>query len=261
MTMLDHVVVNTLRNMDAAFRCFAALGFTLTPRGHHSLGSINHLMMTNGAYLELVGVPEQGLQRQEVLDSPYGLNGLVFRSANVDVDFARLTKAGLPAQIPNSFSRPVEINGETRDARFRTVRFPLDTFPGGRVYFCEHLTPELVWRDEWMSHPNGFRAIDRFVIESPSAEAVARRYATACASVFELTERGWVVPIEGADIRIVEADKASFKTVELVFDGLDDIACRAAALDGVIWQWISASREAMLTIPHLALNLTCRSNR
>ena len=25
----------------------------------------------------------------------------------------------------------------------------------GRVYFCEHLTPELVFRSEWQSHPNG----------------------------------------------------------------------------------------------------------
>ncbi len=26
---------------------------------------------------------------------------------------------------------------------------------GGRVYFCQHLTPELVFRSEWQSHPNG----------------------------------------------------------------------------------------------------------
>lgn len=261
MTRLDHVVVNTLRNMDQAFQCFAALGFTLTPRGHHSLGSINHLMVTRGAYLELVGVPEKGLQRQEVLDSPYGLNGLVFQSADVDADFVRLKAAGLPAQPSGSFSRPVEIDGKMLDARFKTVRFPLDAFPGGRVYFCEHLTPELVWREEWMSHPNGFRAIDRFVIESPSAKAEAERYALTCASTVKQEERDWTVPLEDAEIIVVDAPDARFVTVELVFNRLDDIARRAAALDGVVWQWVSPSREAVLTIPDLALNLTCRSDQ
>lgn len=260
MTMLDHVVVNTLRNMDRAFDCFAALGFTLTPRGHHSLGSINHLMVTNGAYLELIGVPEEGLQRQEVLDSPYGLNGLVLHSANADDDFARLKAAGLPAQPPGSFSRPVEIEGKMLDARFKTVRFPLDAFPGGRVYYCEHLTPELVWRKEWMAHPNGFRSVDRLVIESPSGEAEARRYAAACASRAERNARGWRVPLEDAEIQIAEGKTARFASVELGFDSLDDICRRAAALDGVVWQWAS-SGEATLTIPDLALTLTCRSGQ
>ena len=45
---LDHVVINVLRRMDEAADLFAALGFRLTPRGHHSLGSVNHLMMTAG---------------------------------------------------------------------------------------------------------------------------------------------------------------------------------------------------------------------
>ena len=34
----------------------------------------------------------------------------------------------------------------------------------GRVYFCEHRTPELVWRPEWQSHPNGARAIARVIV-------------------------------------------------------------------------------------------------
>ena len=94
MAALDHVVINTLKSMDAAADLFAALGFTLTPRGHHSLGSINHLMMTPGAYLELVGVPDTGRQRQEVLDSPFGLNGLVLRTFDADATRDRLAASG-----------------------------------------------------------------------------------------------------------------------------------------------------------------------
>ncbi|WP_022722540.1 VOC family protein [Rhodopseudomonas sp. B29] len=260
MTKLDHVVVNTLRNMDRAFQCFAALGFTLTPRGYHSLGSINHLMMTQGAYLELVGVPEQGLQRRDVLESPYGLNGLVLNSVDAVADFARLERAGLPAKPPDTFSRPVEINGEMLEARFRTVRFPPEVFPAGRLYLCEHLTPDLVWRPEWLSHPNGFQAIGGLVIESPTAAADAERCAAVCAAQAERDPRGWLVMLGDVSIRFVEGAVARFATVELVFDGLDEIGRRAASLDGAVWRWNDSSREASLTISDLGLTLTCRSN-
>ncbi|MFJ5487301.1 VOC family protein, partial [Hansschlegelia beijingensis] len=111
-TTLDHVVVNALRGMDAAAETFAALGFTLTPLGRHSLGSINHLMVAPGAYLELVAVPETGKQRQEVLDSPFGLSGLVFKTDDADAAYQRLSAAGLSPTEPVAFSRPVEIDGE-----------------------------------------------------------------------------------------------------------------------------------------------------
>ena len=42
---LDHAVINVHMAMDKAESCFQELGFTVTPRGYHSLGSINHLMI------------------------------------------------------------------------------------------------------------------------------------------------------------------------------------------------------------------------
>ena len=55
--VLDHLVVNTRFAIDAAQALFAGLGFTLTPRGYHSLGSVNHLAVFPQGYLELVGLP------------------------------------------------------------------------------------------------------------------------------------------------------------------------------------------------------------
>jgi Glyoxalase-like domain len=260
MAALDHVVINTLRNMDAAAECFEALGFTLTPRGYHSLGSINHLMMTPGPYLELIGLPENGPQRQELLDSGYGLDGLVVHSEDADADFARLTEAGLPAQPPGSFSRPVTIAGQTLEARFRTVRFPADTFPGGRLYFCEHLTPELVWREEWLSHPNGFCGIDRFVIESPDAENDSRRFAAAFPSHAARCGNEWLLPLADARVHVLAASKPSFASVDLVFEHLDEIERRALVLSDVVW-WRKGPREATITLPALNLDLTCRCAR
>ncbi|MFG1225916.1 VOC family protein [Xanthobacter wiegelii] len=259
MAALDHVVINTLKSMDAAADLFAALGFTLTPRGTHSLGSINHLMMTPGAYLELVGVPDTGRQRQEVLDSPFGLNGLVLRTFDADATRDTLAAAGFAPTGPVAFSRPVEVDGVEHDARFCTVRLPPETFPAGRVYFCEHLTPELVWRDEWMTHPNGFCAIDAFTIASPHPEAEARRLASAFASVAEPDGAGWRVPLDDADVRVVPGDKAAFRTATLRFSSLDDIAARANALRDVRWEALDPD-AGVLSLPAFDLNLTCRSS-
>ena len=54
---LDHVVINAVFEMDRAAKLMSQLGFTVTPRGYHSLGSINHLIMFEGHYLELIGLP------------------------------------------------------------------------------------------------------------------------------------------------------------------------------------------------------------
>ena len=40
---LDHVAINVKNKMDEAYDVFTKLGFTLTPRGFHSLGSIQSL--------------------------------------------------------------------------------------------------------------------------------------------------------------------------------------------------------------------------
>jgi hypothetical protein len=88
----------------------------------------------------------------------------VFKTADADVVHAHALSAGLPILPVQSFSRPVEIGGVRQDARFRTTWLDPAEIAMGRVYFCEQLTPELVWRPEWQSHPNSARAIARIVV-------------------------------------------------------------------------------------------------
>src|SRR4051812_34542043 len=124
--LLDHVVIDVRDRMDEAAWVFAALGFTLTPRGHHTLGSMNHLMMFGTDYLELLGFGAGGATRPELAPFPVGLNGLVFKTENADAVHAEAARAGLPILPVQSFSRPVDLASdlqeERRDARFRTTR-------------------------------------------------------------------------------------------------------------------------------------------
>lgn len=178
--VLDHVVIDVRERMDDAARAFAALGFALTPRGHHTLGSMNHLAMFATDYLELLGFGENGAARPELAPFPIGLNGLVFKTGDADVVHAHAAAAGLPILPVQAFSRPVELDGARDDARFCTTRFDPAKIAMGRVYFCEHRTPELVWRPEWQSHPNGARAINRVIV----ATCDPRRTAALFAALF-----------------------------------------------------------------------------
>jgi len=154
---LDHIVINVRTDMDRCEDLFARMGFTMTPRGYHSLGSINALSIFTNDYLELLGLPpERPDARPELLGAPLGLNGVVFKTSNADETHAHLASLGIDAAPPKSFSRPVTLaDGQQGDACFRTVTLPTERFPAGRFYFCEHQTPKMVWRPEWQSHRNG----------------------------------------------------------------------------------------------------------
>ena len=172
---LDHLVINTHYDIDAAQALFEGLGFTVTPRGYHTLGSVNHLVVLAGGYLELIGQPRDSDKvRQEILDSPVGIDGLVYAVDDIEVCHDRWLALGLDAQPVQHFSRPVQVADKSVDARFSTVRLRPGQFTAGRVYACRHLTPELVWRPEWMAHANGVRGISSMlVVDKDPAQAAA----------------------------------------------------------------------------------------
>lgn len=175
---LDHVVINARDDMDAAADTYRRLGFTLTERGYHSLGSTNHLAMFGTDYLELIAIPKGATTgRVDLLGFSKGLNGLVFGSEDSAATYAALHAAGVPFDPPNEFTRPVRIDGKEHQARFRTVRLKAGVVPYGRIYFCHHFTRDLVWRDEWRHHANGAVAVVRALIVEPQPAVAARLYA------------------------------------------------------------------------------------
>jgi hypothetical protein len=175
---LDHAVVNVLDRMDEAVERYRRLGFHMTERGHHTLGSINHLAIFATSYLELIGFEKGATQvRTDILRYPVGLNALVLATEDPFALHARLVERGVPAEPPVDFSRPVEADGAVRQAMFRTVRLPRDALASGRVYFCQHLTRELVWRPEWQTHPNGALDISRATIVAREPHEAAAIFA------------------------------------------------------------------------------------
>jgi hypothetical protein len=161
MSGFDHAVIYCGDRLAEVAQLYRRLGFVVTPPGLHSLGSANHLIVMGRAYVELLGFPAgQPISRPEFAGARQGLNALVFATSDAQATRARLLAAGLPVTAVDSFSRPVDLGeGQARDqwplARFRTVRLTPGFCAAGRLYWCEHLTPELVWRAPWRAHPNG----------------------------------------------------------------------------------------------------------
>jgi hypothetical protein len=187
----DHAVINLRYSVDEGEAFFRNLGFHLSSRGCHTLGSVNHLIVFEDDYLELVGLDAANPKpRAELLESPVGLNGLVFKSVDCERTHSRVVAQGLAASPPQRFSHDVLIAGEQRTASFCAVRFPLDVIDAGRVYFCQHHTPELVWHPDFKVHPNTAFGMDRAVVVSTQPSDDARWLAAAVQG--ELVERSTV---------------------------------------------------------------------
>ena len=163
---LDHAVLR-VGDLDRAADAFTRMGFTLAPRGRHSLGTENHCLMFGFDYLELLWVPP-GVAAPFYAGPAEGAGGMTGLALKTD-DAAGLRTAwehaGLEPEPLLEFSRPVDIaSGARRDAKFRVVALPAARTPGGRAFACQHFTPELVWLPGRRRHPNTVTGINKIVI-------------------------------------------------------------------------------------------------
>jgi hypothetical protein len=237
---LDHVVINARADLDIAAETFRQLGFYLTERGYHSMGSMNHLAMYGTDYLELIAVPKDRPDvRPDVAASPFGLNGIVFGTEDSTALHAALTAAGFNVKPPREFSRPVKVDGVERQAVFRTVTLSDTDAPYGRVYFCHHLTRDLVWRDEWRHHANGTVAVARAVIVHPDPAAASQIYVRMFGSeAVRQISGGRTVVVGNTLLDIVTED-----TLHREFgDGAPDPVGRSAYMAALSYRTVSLAR-------------------
>ena len=173
--LIDHIVIDVRDRMAEGAEAWRRLGFQLTPMGKHSLGSANHLAILGRDYLELLGTDVPGgALRPDIAPYPIGLNGLVFRTGDAEALAATQQARGVPIGSAQAFHRPVDLpDGTRQDARFRTARLDRAAAFDGRLYWCEHLTPEHVWRPEWQSHPNGALGVARILLSVRDPERQA----------------------------------------------------------------------------------------
>jgi len=206
---IDHVVI-AVRDLDGAQRTYERLGFTLTPRGFHTLGSANHCIMFGSDYLELLALPRPHpalAYYADFLAKGEGLAALALATGNADAAYAELGASGIAADAPLDFSRPVRLAEGERDASFRIVQLPPASTPGCRSFLCQHYTRELVWRPEYQTHPLGVTGLAAVAVVAEDAVAAAQGYGRLFDVVPEQIEEGVLIATGSAPIALATRGK------------------------------------------------------
>jgi hypothetical protein len=186
--VLDHVGL-FVPDMRRGAEAFAQLGFELTPFSPqlHRLapgqplmpaGTANRLAVLSQGYLELltpVADTPIARQLQAAIERYSGLHLIAFGSADAEAVRALLDAEGFAPQPVIELERTVASAAGERVARFSVVRVPPGTMAEGRVQYCRHHTPELVWQARWLEQPNRARTLaDLLLCVADPAAAAAR---------------------------------------------------------------------------------------
>ena len=172
-------MVIAARDLDSTQDTFRRMGFTLTPRGYHTLGSENHCVVFGQDYFELLMVPQRLPGREYYYDFARigeGLAAVALKTDNARGAFGELSAAALAPSEPVDFSRPVQLEKGTKTASFRITKLGLEQTPGGQVFLCQHFTRDVVWRPEYQAHANTATGLAALAILSTDVAATAAAY-------------------------------------------------------------------------------------
>jgi catechol 2,3-dioxygenase-like lactoylglutathione lyase family enzyme len=203
-TGIDHVVI-AVRDLDRAQETYTRLGFALTPRGFHTLGSANHCIMFGSDYVELLALPLPHPAMRyyaDFLARGEGLAAIALASADADAAHAELAADGIGADAPLDFSRPVRLPAGERDAAFRIVQLAPAQTPGCRAFVCQHRTRDLVWRPEYQTHALGAIGLAALAVVAEDAVVAASDYARLFDVRPQKIDEGLLVQTGGAPIAV-----------------------------------------------------------
>jgi hypothetical protein len=204
-------------DMDAASTALEQMGFLMTPYTMHTMttapgeeprpsGTANRCIMLREGYLEIlcaVGDAPLAQQLNAATARYTGLHLLAFSCADARTEHARLTEAGFVMQPLVNLTRSVD--GGT--LRFSVVRLEPGQMAEGRTQFLQHDTPDLLWREELMNHPNGIVATTDAVMTANDPDESAHRFEKFLGRApHKISDRGWRFDLDRASFTILNND-------------------------------------------------------
>lgn len=219
-TTLDHIGV-AARDLGPLTAQYERLGFLLTPVAHHSgkrtpggpvepFATGNRCAMLRRGYIELIAIlnPAAFSNRLDAFLARYtGIHILAITVEDEAANLARLRKAGLDIPGVAYLERPVD-DADPKGPQARFARLPLPDAPEGRIQLIRHLTPEAIWQERFLTHPNGATALESVVLALPQpAETAARFSRLAGLPVTPDPAGGFVLTFpRGGSVRLLPAE-------------------------------------------------------
>lgn len=202
--MLDHVA-HFVPHVDSASSALEKLGFTLTPFSAQShrpepggplapAGAGNRCIMLQRGYLEFLtptGDTSVAGQLRTAIKRYVGAHLIAFGTAAAEADYARLAKGGYAPLDPVALQREIDTSEGRETARFTVVRVPPGTMAEGRIQFCQHHTPRLLWQERWLGHANAACALNGVALCVADPQEAAQRYARYTGLLAQLTGGIW----------------------------------------------------------------------
>lgn len=169
---INHLVL-AAHDLAALCDAWAALGFTLTPRGQHPFGTGNSVIQLHGSYLELLAVtiPQDVVEHGEgefsfsafnrdFLRRHEGFSMLVFDTRDAHADIAAWSEAGLQTYAPFEFGRMAKLpGGEDIHVGFSLAFVSNPAAPWFGHFACQHFSPDYFAQPRYQTHPNTARSI------------------------------------------------------------------------------------------------------
>ena len=219
MITLDHAGLMA-PDIEALHAAFVALGFTLTPLARQSgrlqadgpvvqWGTANRCAMLRDGYIELLGIvdPNAPDNRLNSFLARYpGLHILALRIDDEDAALLRLRHAGLDVPGILHLERPVD-SADPAGPQARFARLPLPDAPEGRIQLIRHLTPEAIWQERFMAHPNHATALKSLIMAVPNpAETASRISRLAGLPVTPDPAGGFALHLDRGLVRMLDAE-------------------------------------------------------
>ncbi|HXF67096.1 MAG TPA: VOC family protein [Burkholderiales bacterium] len=201
---LDHVA-HFVSDIESASAALERLGFALTPFSAQShrlepggplvpAGSGNRCAMLERGYLEFLtptGDTPIAAELRSAIKRYVGSHLIAFGTGAPEADYARLARAGFAPLDPVALQREVHAEEGRASARFTVVRVPRGTMAEGRIQFCRHETPELLWQERWLAHPNRARALNGVILCVADPQEAAQRHARFTGLLAQLSGSVW----------------------------------------------------------------------
>lgn len=201
---VDHVA-HFVPHIDAASAALEQTGFTLTPFSAQShrpepggpllpAGTGNRCVMLKRGYLEFLtptGDTPVANQLRVAIQRYVGVHLVAFGTGAADRDHARLARAGFNPLTPLALQRQIGTENGEDTARFTVVRVPPGIMAEGRIQYCQHHTPQLVWQQRWLSHRNRAASLNGVLLCVEDPQQAAQRYARFTGLLPQLTGGIW----------------------------------------------------------------------